>query len=85
MHSKRISTELIGDNAIKADIIYISIGLTVESKKDADSKFCELSIACVEKTISDCKNTTGIQYPSYSQIMDFVAKNRVNYEKQSNT
>jgi len=84
MHSKRISTEIVGDNAIKADIIYVSIGLAGESKKDADSKFCALAIACVEKTIRDCKNATGIEYPSHSQIINFIEKNRVDSEKQSN-
>lgn len=72
MNTKRISAELAGDSAIRADIIYTSTRLSAEPKKDADRMFCELSTLCVERIIELCKKETGVQFPSYSQLHEYL-------------
>lgn len=72
MTTKRISAELSGDSAIRADIIYTSTRLTNEPKKDADRIFCEISTLALEKVIELCKNETAVQYPSHTQLLAFL-------------
>lgn len=72
MNTKRISAELSGDTAIKHGILLTTTRLDKESKKDADSKFCELSVLCVEKITQMCSNASGVQYPSYDQLLQFL-------------
>lgn len=72
MTTKRISAELSGNNAIKAEIIYLSTGLAEETKKEADLIFCGLALLCIESVLEDCKKATGAQYPSHSHISEFL-------------
>jgi hypothetical protein len=72
MTTKRISAELVDDNAIKLEILYAALRLNAEAKKDADRLFCEIAALSVEKIIEMCKKETGVQYPSHSQLMEFL-------------
>lgn len=74
MAAKRISAEFSGDNAIKAEIIYVSTGLAEETKKDADAIFCGLSLLCIESALNDCRIATGVQYPSHLQLSEFLSQ-----------
>lgn len=77
MHSKQIAVKLFGDAAIKAEILYVSLGLASESKKDADASFCDLALFCVKKAAESCKNATGIEYPTPLQICEFLTTGSV--------
>ena len=72
MVTKRISAELSGDSAIRAEVIYTTTRLSEEPKKEADRMFCELSMYSLEKVIELCKNETGVQYPSHAQLLAFL-------------
>jgi len=73
MATKRLSTELEGDSAIKMEIIYTSLSLNDMSRKDADKTFCEIATLAVEKAIDDYRCATGVQYPSHTQIVEYLS------------
>jgi hypothetical protein len=72
MTTRRVSAELSGDDAIKLEILFAATRLAGEQKKEADSLFCKLAILSVEKVIAECKDATGVQYPSHSQLIEFL-------------
>lgn len=72
MTTKRISVELSDDYAIKAEILYAATRLNSEAKKDADKIFCEISVLAVEKIIEMYKKETGVQYPSHTQLLEYL-------------
>ncbi len=72
MTTKRISAELTDDNAIKLDILYTTTRLNNEPKKEADRMFCEIATLAVEKAIEACRRATGAQYPSYTQLLEYL-------------
>ncbi len=82
MTTKRIAAELTDDTAIQAEIIYTTTRLNTEPKKDADKLFCELAITAIEKAIQSCKEATGVQFPSYQQLIDFLTKETQGTPKQ---
>lgn len=75
MTTKRISVELSDDHAIKAEILYAATRLNNEPKKDADRIFCEISVLSVEKIIEMYKKDTGVQYPSHTQLLEYLMGN----------
>lgn len=72
MTTKRIATELTDDSAIKLEILYAATRLNNETKKDADRLFCEISVLAVEKIIEMCKKETSVQYPSHTQLLEYL-------------
>lgn len=73
MTTKRISTEFSGDNAILAEVLFTSLGLTGnESKRDSDKLFCELSLLAVEYVSNEYKEKSGVKYPSHTQLSQFL-------------
>ena len=74
MTTKRISAELTDDDAIKLDILYTTTRLNGIPKKDADRMFCEIATLSVEKAIESYRRETGVQYPSYDQLRDYLGR-----------
>jgi len=74
MKSKRISTELTGDNAIRAEVLYLTTGLSEEIKKDADAIFFKIALLAVEKAADECRRITGNQFPTHANIIEYLER-----------
>ena len=72
MSTKRIVSELSGEQGIEVDLMYVKLGLTSFSKKQADAIFCNLAILAIQNQITACSLKLGKKYPSYEDVISFI-------------
>lgn len=65
---RKVSIELLGDDAVSYDILEKSLKLKQKSKRDKDEAVLQLAIECLEKVIDDCRKQSGTRYPSLEQV-----------------
>ena len=74
---RRISAEIRGDDAIRADVMLTSLRIGNGSQKsmsklERDSAFVRLSLAALERVIDETRAATGHAYPSADQVARFL-------------
>jgi len=72
---KRISVELVGDDAILADILTTSlrIGEMSKSKAERDQVLVSLALKALSMSIEDYREEFGVKYPNSQQMSDYLA------------
>jgi hypothetical protein len=69
--SKRISCDLIGDDALQADILVTSLQIA-GSKMIKDSALVSLAVKALNKIVSDCSKETGKRFPNEADVLKFL-------------
>jgi hypothetical protein len=72
--SKRISAELMGDNAVMASVLETSLQIT-GSKFSKDAVMISLAIKALSKVVDDCSVGTGKRFPNVADVEEFLASN----------
>jgi hypothetical protein len=71
--SKRISCDLIGDDALQADILVTSLQIA-GSKMIKDAALVSLAVRALSKVVSDCSEETGKRFPNEADVLDFLGR-----------
>ncbi|WP_018949021.1 hypothetical protein [Thioalkalivibrio sp. ALMg11] len=74
---RRISAELIGDDAVRAEVMatMLRIGSGADksmTKLERDTAFVQLAMSALERVIDETRAATGCGYPSASQVEQFL-------------
>ncbi len=69
--SKRLSTELLGDYAVMANVLETILQIH-GSKSEKDNMLISLSLKALDKVIEDYRIQTGKTYPNYDDITSFL-------------
>lgn len=72
---KRISVELMGDDAILADILTTSLRIAdmSKSKAERDQILISLALKALNMSIEDYRAEFGIKYPTSTQMAEYLA------------
>lgn len=70
--TRRISTELQGDQAVVVDTTIATLQLKTGTKKEIDSQLISLALDALEKTISDCSKATGKRFPDANDVKAYL-------------
>lgn len=73
MATKRISTELEGESAIDADIMYASLNLSAMSKKEADNEFIRIAMIALNTQMKRTALAKFVKHPTIREIEQFCA------------
>lgn len=71
--TKRISAELIGDDALQTEILVTSLQL-VGSKLAKDAVLVSLAIKALSKVVTDCSEQTGKRFPNEADVLAFLER-----------
>lgn len=73
---RRLSAELVGDDAIEADMLetILRLGEHHRSKLARDSALVSLAIRALGRAIEDCRREQGKKFPSTADLVQFLAR-----------
>lgn len=71
MPTKRISSELIGDDAVLASVLETSLQIS-GSKLTKDAILISLAIKALNKAVDDCRAKTGKKFPNSDDVKSFL-------------
>lgn len=74
---RRISAEIHGDDAIRADVMLTSLRIGTSGQKsmnklERDSAFVRLALSALERVVDETRAATGHAYPSAEQVARFI-------------
>jgi hypothetical protein len=70
--SKRLSTELLGDYAVMANVLETVLQIH-GTKSEKDNMLISLALKALNKSIDDCRVITGKMYPNHDDVINFLS------------